>query len=237
MTRSKSHWRWATALAIAVLFVGSVRYLHIQAALQSSLDWIGSLGPAGPILFIAVYAAAVVLFVPGSILTVGAGALFGVGIGSACVSIASTIGATGAFLIGRYLARNWVAEKIQRQAKFAAIDQAVANEGWKIVGLTRLSPVFPFTLLNYAFGLTRVSLRDYILASWIGMMPGTVLYVYLGSLARAGAKPESKTPAEWILYSLGLLATIGVTLLVTRIARNALTQRFDATPLAKPGSP
>ncbi|MCI0743984.1 MAG: TVP38/TMEM64 family protein, partial [Verrucomicrobia subdivision 3 bacterium] len=130
-----------------------------------------------------------------------------------------------AFLVGRYLARGWVAKKIEGNASFAAIDRAVADEGWKIVGLTRLSPVFPFSLLNYAFGLTRVKLRDYVLASWIGMMPGTVMYVYLGSLARAGAAGEKKSPAEWALYGVGLLATIAVTVVITRIARRALAKR------------
>lgn len=98
-------------------------------------------------------------------------------------------------------------------------------EGWKIVLLTRLSPVFPFTLLNYAFGLTRVSLRDYVLASWIGMMPGTVIYVYLGSLARAGVANHERTPTEWALYGVGLIATVAVTVVVTRIARRALAKR------------
>ncbi len=106
----------------------------------------------------------------------------------------------------------------------------MAAAGWKIVGLTRLSPVFPFTLLNYAFGLTRVSLRDYVLASWIGMMPGTVMYVYLGALARIGAAGEEKSPAEWALYAIGLLATLAVTVFITRIARRALVQRTQAHP-------
>jgi uncharacterized membrane protein YdjX (TVP38/TMEM64 family) len=92
--------------------------------------------------------------------------------------------------------------------------------------LTRLSPVFPFTLLNYAFGLTRVKLRDYVLASWIGMMPGTVMYVYLGSLAKAATGERTRTTAEWVLYSVGLLATIAVTVFVTRIARKALAKKI-----------
>ena len=163
------------------------------------------------------------LFLPGSILTLGAGALFGVVKGSILVSISATLGATAAFLVGRYLARDWVAKKIEGNSKFSAIDQAVAREGWKIVGLVRLSPVFPFSLLNYAFGLTRVSLRDYMLASWIGMMPGTVMYVYIGSLAHAGA--QQTTPLQWALRGLGLVATIAVTLVLTRIAKKALAKK------------
>ena len=111
--------------------------------------------------------------------------------------------------------------------RFAAIDRAVASAGWKIVGLTRLSPVFPFTLLNYAFGLTRVKLGHYVLASWIGMMPGTVMYVYLGSLAKAASSERTRTTGEWVLYGVGLLATLVVTVFVTRVAKKALAEKIS----------
>ena len=129
--------------------------------------------------------------------------------------------------MGRYLAPNAIALKIEGNERFAAIDKAVANEGWKIVGLTRLSPVFPFTILNYAFGLTQVKLRDYVLASWIGMMPGTVMYVYLGSLAKAASGERTHSTGEWVLYGVGLLATVVVTVFVTRIAKQALAKRIS----------
>jgi uncharacterized membrane protein YdjX (TVP38/TMEM64 family) len=209
---------------IAVAVVAALFTFDVRALLRDALAGLESLGPWGPVIFVLLYVVAAVLFVPGSALTLGAGALFGVGLGSVLVSIGATLGATAAFLVGRYLARDWVAKKIEGNAAFAAIDRAVASEGWKIVGLTRLSPAFPFTLLNYAFGLTRVSLRDYILASWIGMMPGTVMYVYLGSLARAAGE-RHRTPAEWSLYGVGLVATIVVTIFVTRLARAALAKR------------
>lgn len=142
------------------------------------------------------------------------------------------LGATAAFVVGRYLAREWVAAKVQGAPRFAAIDQAVAREGWKIVILTRLSPIFPFNLLNYAFGLTRVSLRDYVFASWIGMIPGTLMYVYMGSLAgdlaTQGAGSRMRSGAEWALSGIGLLATIAVTVYVTRLARAALVRRGAA---------
>ena len=146
-----------------------------------------------------------------------------------CVSISATLGATAAFLVGRYLARDAIARKIERNEKFAAIDRAVADEGWKIVLLTRLSPVFPFTLLNYAFGLTRVKLSHYVLASWIGMMPGTVMYVYLGSLVNVGAGHRQRTTGEWVLYGVGLLATIAVTVFVTPLARKALAKKISSS--------
>ncbi|HZR17696.1 MAG TPA: TVP38/TMEM64 family protein [Verrucomicrobiae bacterium] len=195
--------------------------------LKAALDWIGQLGPWGPIVFVVTYVVATVLFIPGSVLTLGAGAVFGLVLGSVLVSISATLGATAAFLVGRYLARDAVARRIQKSEKFAAIDRAVAQEGWKIVFLTRLSPVFPFTLLNYAFGLTRVRLSHYVLASWIGMMPGTVMYVYLGSLVNISAGRRQRTTGEWVLYGVGLLATIVVTVFVTRIARKALAKKIN----------
>ena len=214
---------------VAVAVVAALFAFDARALLRDTFAALESLGPWGPVIFVLLYIVAAVLFVPGSALTLGAGALFGVGLGSVLVSLGATLGATAAFLIGRYLAREWVAKKIEGNAAFAAIDRAVATEGWKIVGLTRLSPAFPFTLLNYAFGLTQVSLRDYVLASWIGMMPGTVMYVYLGSLARAAGE-RHRTPAEWALYGVGLVATLVVTLFVTRLARAALAQRTAARP-------
>ncbi len=209
---------------VAVALIACLFLFDVRALLREMLAAIEGLGPWGPVIFVLLYIVAAVLFVPGSALTLGAGALFGVGLGSVLVSIGATLGATAAFLVGRYFARDWVAKKIEGNAAIAAIDRAVATEGWKIVGLTRLSPAFPFTLLNYAFGLTRVSLRDYVLASWIGMMPGTVMYVYVGSLARA-AGDRQRTPGEWALLGLGLIATIAVTIVITRLARAALAKR------------
>lgn len=216
------------AVAIIVILV-TAKYFHVQELLKSALTWIADLGMWGPVIFIAIYVLACVLFIPGAILTLGAGFIFGVIKGTVIVSIASTLGATSAFLVGRYLAREWVSKKIEGNQKFKAVDEAVAREGWKIVGLVRLSPVFPFNLLNYAFGLTKVSLRDYFFASWIGMFPGTVMYVYIGSLAgdlaTLGAGRQSRTPAEWAVYVVGLLATVAVTVYVTRIARKALEKK------------
>jgi uncharacterized membrane protein YdjX (TVP38/TMEM64 family) len=216
---------WALAIVVALL---AARYFDAPALLRTALEAIARLGAWGPVLFVVLYVAATVLFLPGSILTLGAGVVFGLARGAIIVSISATLGATAAFLVGRYVARDWVAGKIEGNPRFKAIDEAVAREGWKIVGLTRLSPVFPFNLLNYAFGLTRVSLSHYVIASWIGMMPGTVMYVYLGSVAGtlAGAGGgTSRTPAEWTLYAVGLAATIGVTVYVTRLARRALARR------------
>jgi uncharacterized membrane protein YdjX (TVP38/TMEM64 family) len=209
--------------------VVAARWLGVAEALRNLLEWISSLGAIAPVIFILAYIAACVLFIPGSIMTIGAGVLFGVVRGSVCVSIGATIGATLAFLIGRYFAREWVAAKLAGYSTFNEIDAAVGREGWKIVGLTRLSPVFPFNLLNYAYGLTRVSLRDYVIASWIGMLPGVVMYTYIGSLVgdltRVGNTPTARPAGFWMLNAVGFVATVGVALYAARIARRALAQK------------
>jgi uncharacterized membrane protein YdjX (TVP38/TMEM64 family) len=227
-SRIRGRWRWVLYATAGVAIVLAVKYLHVQDLLKAALDWIGKLGPWGPVIFVGLYVVATVLFVPGSVLTLGAGAVFGVVLGSVCVSISATLGATAAFLVGRYLARDTIARKIEKNEKFATIARAVANEGWKIVLMTRLSPAFPFTLLNYAFGLTRVKLSHYMLASWLGMIPGTVMYVYLGSLVNVGAGHRQRTTSEWILYGVGLLATVTVTVFVTRLARRALAKKIGS---------
>lgn len=215
------------AAAIAILY-GAHR-IGAGPWLTNALDWIAGLGALAPVAFIAIYIAACVAFLPGSILTIGAGVIFGVVRGSIYVSIAATLGATAAFLVGRYLARDWVSARLEGNAKFKAIDEAVGTQGWKIVVLTRLSPMFPFNLLNYAYGLTRVTLRDYFLASWAGMIPGTILYVYIGSLsgdlARAAGGGARRTPAGWALTAVGFIATVAVVVYATRIGARALREK------------
>ncbi len=221
-------------LVIAAL-VTAAKVFDLKQGFRDVLVWISGLGPLGPLIFIALYIVVCILMLPGSIPTLGAGVLFGVVKGSVAVSIGSTLGATCAFLIGRYLARNWVSGKIAGNEKFKAIDEAVASQGWKIVLLTRLSPIFPFNLLNYAFGLTKVSLKHYFFASWVGMIPGTIMYVYIGSLAgdlvKLGTGQRTRTTGEWILDGVGLLATLAVTIFITRIASKALATRI---PLKEP---
>jgi uncharacterized membrane protein YdjX (TVP38/TMEM64 family) len=190
--------------------------------------WVKGVGPAGPIVFILAYAAAVVAFVPGSILTLAAGAIFGVVAGTLYVLVAATLGSALAFLVSRYVARGLVEKKLAGDPRLAAIDRAIGAEGRKIVLLLRLSPAFPFSMLNYALGLTRVRFVDYVIAS-IGMLPGTLLYVYSGKLAGdvaalAGGAGVAKGAGYYALWGVGLLATLAVTLYVTRIARRALSQ-------------
>ncbi|MEG4418961.1 TVP38/TMEM64 family protein [Microcoleus sp. LAD1_D5] len=226
-----NRWKLILGIGLAVALIAATQFFNFQGILKNVLESIASLGPWGPAAFILIYIVATVLFIPGSLLTLGSGVLFGVVGGSICVSIGSVLGATCAFLVGRYLIRDWVSKQIEGNQKFKAIDSAVASEGWKIVLLTRLSPIFPFNLLNYAFGVTQVSLKDYFLASWIGMIPGTVMYVYIGSLAGSlaalGSSGRSRTAAEWTLYGIGLLATIALTVYATRLAKKALDEKIS----------
>jgi len=222
--------RSALSIVIAVLIiVGAImlfQFLKINESLRAALEWIHDLGFAGKAIYAALYISATVLFVPGSIITLGAGFLYGVLWGSALVSFSSTIGASLAFLIGRYIARGWVQRKIESNPRFRSLDDSVGKEGWKIVLLCRLSPAFPFNMLNYALGLTRVRFWHYLVASWIGMLPGTILYVYIGSLASdistLGSAGRSRTPWEWGFYAVGFVATAAVTIFVTRLARRSL---------------
>ena len=232
MTRPK-FWLKVLLGVLIVIVVGTILHaINLPALLQTALQWVNGLGPAGVVAFMVIYNLATVLFIPGSLLTLGGGALYGVAWGTVYVVLAATLGATLAFLIGRYFARGWVSQQIQNHPNFQAIDTAVAGEGFKIVLLTRLSPIFPFNLLNYAFGVTQVSLRDYVLGS-VGMIPGTLLYVYIGSLASdlatLGAASDLSVQAQiaqWVVRILGFLATVAVTVYITRIARQALTQKL-----------
>jgi len=215
------------ALAVVMLVV-LARLLPVDRWLLDFVAWVRGAGVTGMVVFVVAYVVATVLFLPGSLLTLGAGFAYGVALGTPLVWVAANLGATLAFLLGRTLARDTIARRVAGNARFAAIDRAVGREGLKIVLLTRLSPVFPFNLLNYAYGLTRVSLRDYVAGSLAGMVPGTLMYVYLGSLVTSlteltSGKASGGT-AQQALYFVGLAATIAVTVVVTRVARRALDE-------------
>ena len=202
----------------------------LSELLHDVLKWTESLGYLSGLAFIALYIISTIAFIPATILTLGAGVVFGVGLGSLYVFVGATLGAIASFLIGRYLVRDWIGKKITGNEKFVAIDQAVAHSGLKIVLLTRLSPLFPFNLLNYAFGITGVSLQDYAIAS-VGMLPATVLYVYIGSLAsdvaRIGTDNQSTDTIKWVIRIIGFIATVAVTIYATKLARNAIAELND----------
>lgn len=243
--RSGKWLRPAVLVALVVLLLVAVRFIDVKEHLQAGLAWMQGLGATGLVVLGIAYVFACVLFIPGSLLTMGAGFLassiwadrpiFAVLMGTITVSFGSVAGATIAFVLGRTLARDWVAEKVRGNAKFEALDNAIGRSGRKMVFLVRLSLIFPFNLLNYALGLTKVSLGDYVLASWIGMIPGTIMYVYFGSAAQnvtaLAAGQVGGGPGQQILMLVGLVATIALVVLVTRVTRNALR---EAIPAQKP---
>ena len=198
--------------------------------------WVDNLGSLGPFAFIAGYAAATLAFVPGSVLTLAGGAIFGLLNGSIYALTGATLGATLSFLLARYAAREAVERRLEGNPRFQAIDHAVGQRGLKIVLLLRLSPIFPFNLLNYALGLTKIPLKSYLFAS-IGMLPGTVLYTYsgliIGDVARlAGGTGPERDVAYYAVVVLGLLATILVLATITRTAKQALNAAgVDAKPI------
>ena len=218
-------------LIVAGLGVASV-FLPVKDYVIGVLEWTQGLTFWGPFFMAGFYILACVLLLPGGIITLAAGFLFGAIIGTVTVSVGSTLGACAAFLVGRTFARNWIQKKVAYRPKFAAIDQAVGEQGFKIVLLTRLSPIFPFNLQNYAYGLTGVKLWKYALASWIGMLPGTLAYCYIGSGLRSLTEVAAgQTGGGWVqrvFFWGGLAATIIVVAIVTRIAQNAMKQ---AVPL------
>jgi uncharacterized membrane protein YdjX (TVP38/TMEM64 family) len=223
-------WKTAAVLLIVAGLLAAGHFLPVAAWFGRLNGWIGSLGWAAPLIYIAIYVVGTVAFLPGSVLTSGAGVLFGLW-GIPVVSVGATIGAALAFLVARYLAREKIARLAENNAKFRAIDKAVGEQGGKLVGLLRLSPVIPFNVSNYFYGLTTVKFWPYVLATWLGTLPGTCLYVYLGAAGKAGlgAGQRTHTPLEYVLLGVGLLATIVVTVIVTRIAKRALA-KTDVAP-------
>jgi len=225
--------RIVVALALITAILTGVAILPVRDYLARLLQATQSAGPWGPVLLAGTFVVACVLFIPGSIITLGAGFLFGVLRGTIAVSVGSVLGATAAFLIGRTLLREWIEKRTAAHPRFQAIDRAVGKEGFKIVLLVRLSPVFPFNLLNYALGLTDVRLWQYVLASWIGMLPGTLMYVYLGSALKgladvAAGAPKGGTP-QTVFFVAGLVMTVVATVVITRVATRALSEAVAAT--------
>jgi len=222
-------WKWVGAGLAVITAIVAVKFLPVADWLKGFNEWVKSLGPWGMVLYIGVYAIATVLFVPGWILTVGAGVAFGLVWGTFTALIGATIGATFAFLIARYVARGAVSKRFGKNRKFQAIDDAIGQQGWKMVGLLRLSPLVPFNLSNYLYGLTAIAFVPYVLATLIGMLPGAVLYVYLGTIGKIGLEASQgtsgKSTLEYVFLGVGLVATLIVTILVTCAARRALKEK------------
>ena len=154
------------------------------------------------------------------------------------MSVAATLGCTAAFLVGRYLIRPVVEKRAAEDPRFSAVDSAIGAQGGKIVFLLRLSPLVPFSLLNYALSLTSIDLVSYVAASWAGMLPGTIAYVALGGAGKAAAETAAgggTTPLQLGLYAVGALATLGATVLISRVASSALKEASELEQTAGEG--
>ena len=230
MTRG-SRVRLILFVTAATAVVAAIALLPVGEWMRRLVEWIEGAGLVGAVVYAATYIVATVLVLPASLLTLGAGFAYGPLAGTLLVSPVSVTAATIAFLLGRTVARGWIAARVLRDPRFAAVDAAIEREGLKIVILLRLSPVLPFGLLNYALGLTRVRLRDYVLGSFVGMLPATFLYVYLGSLVTTAASLSSSAGSagtgQQMIYWSGLAATVLVTVFVTRLARRALSTALE----------
>jgi len=203
---------------------------QLQQLLVNFVEWIDGLGAIAPIVFVIAYVGITVAFLPASIVTLGAGFVFGVVKGSLLVFIGAMLGATAAFIIGRFVARDWIAKKVEDKPFFKALDNAIAEEGLKLIFLIRLSPAFPFNLLNYALGLTKVSLREYVIGT-TGIIPGTIMYVYLGWLAAEAARlgdmgnvTWQEVAIKWTINILLLVTIVAISLYIAKIARKALKE-------------
>ena len=229
---------WGKLVVLVVILAGLVAaslLLPVKEYVKAVLEWTQGLGFWGPFFVAAFYVLACVLLLPGGVITLAAGFLFGVLVGTITVSVGSTLGASAAFMVGRTFARDWVRRKVAGRPKFEAIDRAVGEQGFKIVLLTRLSPIVPFNMQNYAYGLTGVKLWKYTLASWIGMMPGTLAYCYIGSglrsLTEAVAGQIEGGWAKRVFFWGGLAVTMVVVVVVTRIAQKAMKRAVPGTPM------
>jgi uncharacterized membrane protein YdjX (TVP38/TMEM64 family) len=234
---SNGSYRRALVLLFALVALAlALAGRRLAVELDQIALWLDGLGIYAPLAFVGVYVLATVAFVPGSVLTLAAGALFGLGAGTVYAWVAATLGASLAFLVSRYAVRGLVEKRLATHPRFAALDRAVAGEGRRIAFLLRLSPVFPFNALNYALGATNLKLVDFVIAC-TGMLPGTLLYVYYGKLAgdvaraTGGLTPE-RGPAYYAVLALGLVATVVVTTYVTRLARRAVADIETKTAAA-----
>lgn len=221
--------RRLVSLLLVVAAALAAWFLWLDERLPAFVAWVQAQGVIGLLTFGLAYALATVLMIPGALITLLAGYVYGPWLGTAVVSPASVLGATGAFLLGRTLFRARFERRIAAAPRFQALQAAIARQGLRILVLVRLSPIFPYSLVNYLFGLTRLRTGTYVFGSWLGMLPGTFLYVYLGSTAEdltrlaAGTAPDA---GGWglALKLAGLAATLLVTVLVTRAARRALAE-------------
>ena len=213
----------AIAIAAVIGLLVAYSYLPLQEWTESLRTWINGQGAAGWVIFALIYAVATLAMFPGSFLTLAAGLAFGLW-GFPIVGVGATIGAGAAFLAARYLVRDWVQTKTEGNRTFKAIDSAIEEDGWKIVGLLRLSPAVPFSLQNWMMGTTGVAFWPYLIATFFGIMPGTLLYIWIGSLGGSAAAGDETSTLKYVFFAVGIIATLAVTVIVGRKAKQKLAE-------------
>lgn len=206
------------AIGFAFLFLPVGRYVQELRGFFQQAGWWGMC------LYVALYVVATMLLIPASTLTVLAGGVYGFTTAFLLTVVASNLGANGAFLLGRGVLRKRVEDWAHEAPRVAALREAAGRNGFKIVALTRLSPVFPFTLLNYVLGLAPISFGTYALATVLGMLPGTAVFVYIGALSGELASGERPQTIKLVSQCVGLVATIGVTIYIAGLAKRALSE-------------
>jgi uncharacterized membrane protein YdjX (TVP38/TMEM64 family) len=225
-------WIGLAVVAVGLLALGGRSLGALVPVITARVEEFGVLAP---LAFIGFCALAEVAFVPGSLLTLAAGAMFGVVYGALVAMLGATLGAAAAFLAARHGLRRFVEPRVRASPRLGALDRALEREGRKVVFLVRLTPLIPFNVLNYALGVTRVRFRDYLIGS-VGMLPGSLLYASYGKIAgdavrvSAGVMP-ARGAGYYVLLGAGVLATLAVTLILSRAARRALS---DLTSTASP---
>ncbi len=230
---------WVKLVSIAVIVIGLLviaTALPLEQGIRAVIAWVGGLGPVGPLVYAGIYLLVTVLMIPVAAFSIAAGALFGLFWGTVAVWLGSNLGAALALLIARYLARDAVRKKLARFPKFKAIDRAVAEDGWKIVAMLRLSPAVPFNVQNYVYGLTGIRFWPCVGASAVAMLPGIFMYVYLGYAGRASIEAAAAGEVQrgwghWALLAAGLIATLVVTVYITQLARLAIAKQTDVEPV------
>jgi uncharacterized membrane protein YdjX (TVP38/TMEM64 family) len=236
MTKGLSLVKYITiCILLIAAVVGGLFYFDAQSYVLRLFDWLDGLGAWAPPLFILIDMLVVVFVLPGIIFTLGAGFLFGVVKGSLYVVIGTTLGATAAFITAKHFFGERASMFLLSHPKLKIVDEEFRHEGWKIILLTRLVPFFPFKLSNYFFGVAQFSLRDFFFGSLFGIMPITIFNVYIGSLsadlATLGLRSSSRSKAEWIVYGIGFVITIGALVYITHLARKALANYISKEKL------
>ena len=221
-------------LAVAVSLSGPA---GVEDALSTLRGWADARGTGGMVGFGAAYVVLALLFVPGAVLTMAAGAVYGVGWGLVVVAIATTVADAAAFLLGRHVARDAVLRLMRRYPRFRIVDHAVSRGGWRIVALVRLNPTLPYSASNYLFGVTGVPFPTFLASSAVFTLPGAWAYLYAGFVGVETLGGEARTPAEWGVLLFGLAVTAAAVGYVTVLARRALDEMNGRDPAPEESAP